>query len=359
MASRPRILLLDDDQELLDMYQEILAQLPSLPEVVTASSGARAIALLESQKFTLMVTDLNMPKMDGLQVLSIVRRKYPQLRIVVLTSVMDEQFRSRSYAMGVDLFWQKPSTMDEIKLFLDCIESLLGREDQEQGFRGVQSKSLVDLIQLECLSRTSTTLRITNGKLEGRIWIRDGDVIDAASGSLEGTAAFRDILCWKTGSFEILPPDDEHPRRIHESYQGLLLETAQAIDEGQQAAAAAAPAETESGESPGSQLVDLSRVPGVEFLIDVPDDKAKDADSWAAENVPATAAWMRETVERFRKLGDEMQAGQLLRLEFPSQQVHLTCSPGSRSHLLAGWNRGLTMDQLRENAKELTAKWAS
>lgn len=339
------------------MYQEILGQLPSRPEVVTASSGARAIALLETQAFTLMVTDLNMPKMDGLQVLSIVRRKYPQLRIVVLTSVMDEQFRSRSYAMGVDLFWQKPSTMDEIKLFLDCIESLLGREEQEQGFRGVQSKSLVDLIQLECLSRTSTTLRITNGNLEGKIWIRDGDVIDAATGTLTDTAAFKEILCWKTGSFEILPADLERNRVIQESYQGLLLETAQAIDEGQYQPAAA------SGQSaavvPASPLVAFSKTPGIEFLIAVPEDKSVDADAWAAENVPATAAWMRETVEQFRKLGDELQAGQLMSLEFHSQQRHLTCAPGKQSHLLAGWNRSLPADEFRENFKMLTSKWAS
>jgi CheY-like chemotaxis protein len=305
-----------------------------------------------------MVTDLNMPKMDGLQVLSIVRRKYPQLRIVVLTSVMDEQFRSRSYAMGVDLFWQKPSTMDEIKLFLDCIESLLGREEQESGFRGVQSKSLVDLIQLECLSRTSTTLRITNGNLEGKIWIRDGDVIDAATGTLSDTAAFKEILCWKTGSFEILPADDERKRRIHESYQGLLLETAQAIDEGHYQSGMATGGDP-AAPVPVSRLVALSKVPGVEFLIDVPEDKAKDAEAWAAENVPATAAWMRETVEQFRKLGDELHAGQLLSLEFHGQQRHLTCAPGLRSHLLAGWNRNLAPDELRENLKTLTSKWAS
>ena len=65
-----------------------------------------------------------MPKMDGLQVLSIVRRKYPELRTVVLTSVMDEQFRSRVYGLGVDLFWQKPGSGEEIKQFLECLESL-------------------------------------------------------------------------------------------------------------------------------------------------------------------------------------------------------------------------------------------
>src|SRR5579863_4366882 len=158
MADRPKILLLDDDQDLLDLYREILSQLPSHPEIFTSSTGPRAIAMLEAEPFTLMVCDLNMPKMDGLQVLSIVRRKFPDLRTVVLTSVLDEQFRSRVYGLGVDLFWQKPGTSDEIKQFLECVESLLGR-GRESGFRGVQSKSLADIIQLECLSQNTTVLK--------------------------------------------------------------------------------------------------------------------------------------------------------------------------------------------------------
>ena len=84
------------------MYREILSQMPSQPEVRTASSGIRALAKIESEPFRLMVCDLRMPKMDGLQVLAIVRRKFPELRTVALTSVEDEQFRSRAYALGVD-----------------------------------------------------------------------------------------------------------------------------------------------------------------------------------------------------------------------------------------------------------------
>ena len=66
------------------MYREILKQLPSKPEIQTATSGARAIALLEDEPYRMLITDLKMPRMDGLQVISIVRRKFPNLRTVVL-----------------------------------------------------------------------------------------------------------------------------------------------------------------------------------------------------------------------------------------------------------------------------------
>src|SRR5437899_2576934 len=204
MDAQHKILLLDDDPDLLALYKEILAQLASRPEIHTATSGARAMALLEAEPMSLLICDLKMPKMDGLQVLSIVRRKYPQLRTVVLTSMVDEQFRSRVYALGVDLFWHKPSTEQEIKMFLECLESLLG-PDTETGFRGVQSKSLVDIIQLECISQSSSVLRISNGPLSGKIWIQDGEIIDSEADDLRAEAAINKILAWRTGNFESLP----------------------------------------------------------------------------------------------------------------------------------------------------------
>ena len=99
MESRYKILILDDDVDLLDMYKEMLSQLPSRPDIVTATSGARALALLDTEPFRLLLCDLKMPKMDGLQVLSIVRRRFPELRTVVMTSVQDEEYRSRAYAL--------------------------------------------------------------------------------------------------------------------------------------------------------------------------------------------------------------------------------------------------------------------
>src|SRR5262249_34453093 len=104
---------------MLELYREIVGGLPSQPEVHAVSSGNRAIAFLDSQPFSLLICDLNMPNMDGLQVLAIVRRRFPHLRTAVLTGVADEQFRTRAYAIGVDIYLEKPSTPQETQLFMD------------------------------------------------------------------------------------------------------------------------------------------------------------------------------------------------------------------------------------------------
>src|SRR5882762_3076901 len=291
MSARHKVLLLDDDQDLLELYREMLARLPSQPEIHTATSGARAISLLESEPFSLLISDLNMPKMDGLQVLTIVRRKFPQLRTAVMTSVVDTQFRTRAYAMGIDLFLEKPNTSQEITFFLDCIESLLGRE-LDGGFRGVQSKSLVDIIKLECLSQSSSVLKVTNGTLVGKIWFNNGDVIDAETQDVNGEGAFQKILSWKTGNFEILPAEPSRPRTIFNSYQGLLLESAQALDEAQARTKAADDGPPPGVSSPVSEspLAPLTKFNGVEFVMTVRSSD-KRVDSWGLENSEQISQW--------------------------------------------------------------------
>jgi two-component system response regulator YesN len=102
-----KILVLDDDSDWLELSREVLSQLPSKPEIRTATSGKRALAMLDAEPFRLLICDLKMPRIDGLQVLAIVRRRFPELRTVVLSGLEDEEFRSRAYALGVDLFWLK------------------------------------------------------------------------------------------------------------------------------------------------------------------------------------------------------------------------------------------------------------
>ena len=144
-----KVLLLDDDPEVLDIYQQMILEMPSQPEVHIATSGQRALDLLDAEPFALLVSDLKMPKMDGLQVLTLVRRKFPDLRTIVLTGVADEEMRARAYSMGIDLYLEKPNNRKELTFLMECIRSLLEKEKLGGGFRGVKSKSLVDLIQLE------------------------------------------------------------------------------------------------------------------------------------------------------------------------------------------------------------------
>ncbi|HEY1170022.1 MAG TPA: response regulator [Verrucomicrobiae bacterium] len=358
MAEKHKILILDDEQDLLDLYRDLLSKLPSQPEVFTANSGARALALLNAERFSMLLTDLNMPGMDGFQVITIVRRRFPALRTVVMTSLADEQIRARAYAMGIDLYLEKPNEKTDVQLFIDCIESLLEREDAG-GFRGVQSKSLVDLIQLECLSQSSSVLKITNKSVEARIWIQDGDVIDAQMNDLTGESAFKSIMSWKTGNFEMLAADPKRTRTIFGSYQGLLLDTAQAIDESQatEVSIQGEPSVAEGGTA--SPLGAISRVPGVEFAVAVDiNDKAK-VDSWGIENPAAMAAWVHDMMHKLHVIGEKVKAGHLLKVEGMGVQSNLGFLSRPDKELCVGLRRNLSQGEMASTLSEVGTKWVS
>ena len=366
MPAQPTVLLMDDDQDFLDLYRDMLGQhLPSMPEVRVANSGARALSVLESDPVNLLIADLNLPKMDGLQVLTIARRKYPHLRLVVLTGIREEQFRTRAYALGVDQYWLKPETDQEMGLFLESMEALLHRETQE-GFRGVQSKSLVDIIQLECLSQSSCVLKITNGLTEGRIFIQSGEVVDSELPGLTGEAAFQRILAWKTGSFESLPADPSRVRTIFSSYQGLLLNSAQAIDEAASveqptptagSSEAAAPAPTNNRAA--ALLAEVSQMDGVEFVLAIGKERKGNQEFWGLEDPKLIGEFTKETLANFRALAERLHVGELQQIFGTGPQHKVVISPCGPSDLCVGFPPASSADHVRNSVKSITTKWAS
>lgn len=77
------ILVVDDDEDILDLIERHLSNRGY--EVLTAYDGEQAISLLEKLRFDLVITDLKMPKFDGMEVLRKAKEKDPNIEVVILT----------------------------------------------------------------------------------------------------------------------------------------------------------------------------------------------------------------------------------------------------------------------------------
>jgi CheY-like chemotaxis protein len=339
-----KVLILDDDMEVLDLYKKIIMRLPSRPQVQVANSATQALALLEAEPFELFITDLRMPKIDGFQVLLSARQRWPDLKTVVMTGVGNQQYRELAYDSGIDLYTEKPTTPAEIRIFSECMEGLLLKGEKERGFRGIQNKSLMDLVQIECLSLNSTTLKITSGALEGRVWIVKGNVIDAEAMGMRGEAAFRFIFGWKTGNFESMPGDPSRQRTIFNSYEGLLLESAQTLDE-------AVAGEAGKEQARDREFTQLATVNGVQSLLLI--GKEGECDLWGMENPEAYVTWTRRVLRDFQGVGNMLKAGPLHAVQAASRVHALVALPVDDRQLLAGMDRKLTIKFLRKAGWEL------
>ncbi len=351
-----KILILDDDSDWLALCRDLLATLPSHPEILTANAASRALALIETEPVRLLICDLKMPRIDGLQMLAIVRRRFPELRTIVLSGLEDEDYRSRAYALGVDLFWLKTEMQRNSKLFAECLESLLGREN-EAGFRGIQSKSLMDIIQMECLSRTSTVLRITRGSLVAKLWIQDGELIDAEVDGACGEAAFRRLLAWKSGTFENLPPEPSRERTIQKPVNALLLESAQTMDE-----AAHPSAEPDSIESAAHRktIWKLSRLTreGADFVVSLPAEGQGEPEAIGTQSSASLALWMRHAAGIAHRLGERLEAGPLSYVNGQNLERQIILLPQGDRTYLVGWPLEAT-GNLPDISRKLVASWDS
>lgn len=105
-----QILIVDDSPTIRRMVRASLAPLAASADFVEAGSGLEAIERLALGTVALMLLDLNMPDMHGLEVLTFVRahQKYRHLPIIVLTTRGDEVSRTAALQGGASLYLTKP-----------------------------------------------------------------------------------------------------------------------------------------------------------------------------------------------------------------------------------------------------------
>jgi two-component system chemotaxis response regulator CheY len=107
-----QILVVDDSPTIRRMVKASLAQLPGSVEFVDAASGLEAIERLGLGAVNLIILDLNMPDMHGLEVLGFVRshQRYRQIPVMVLTTRGDEESRAAAMHAGATAYLTKPFT---------------------------------------------------------------------------------------------------------------------------------------------------------------------------------------------------------------------------------------------------------
>ena len=117
---RKRILVVDDEPDL----RETMGMLFSKDyEVLAAADGPEALRILNDQKPDLMLLDIVMPGMNGLEVLKAARSRSPQLAVLMITGEMGIALAERALTLGARAYITKPFDLDtlfaEVKRILD------------------------------------------------------------------------------------------------------------------------------------------------------------------------------------------------------------------------------------------------
>ena len=250
-ASRAkRILIVDDDVAFTEIFKEfLLSHRPGTWVVHTADHYAPALTCLKENRIDLIVLDLNMPVMDGLQLLSMIKRTHPAIPVVLFTGLATAENRAAGLKNGAALFLDKTEVAGDLRKIYAALESIVATPTE--GFRGMlRQVGLPDVLQMECLNRKSSVLEVTASSDAGRIYIEDGSLIHAESHTQQGEAALFQLLALSGGEFHLKPFTKPARQTIDGHWESLLMESARLRDEATAAMPAVpiaepAPVETE------------------------------------------------------------------------------------------------------------------
>jgi len=122
MAEETRILIVDDDTVLLDLMARRLERMGYKPD--RAHNGEEAIKFLERNTFDLVITDIYMPKITGIDLIGIIKDKNPDTQVIAITGGAMIEMALEAIEKGADAYMSKP--FDHLKIFdhtvVKCLE---------------------------------------------------------------------------------------------------------------------------------------------------------------------------------------------------------------------------------------------
>ncbi len=223
-----QVLIVDDEETLTWSLAKSLSHDREAYEITTANDGETALSLIKEDSFDLVVLDIRLPGISGLDVLVKIKEINPATKVIIMTAYGSSEIKAKAKARGSLFYIEKPFEIDQMReLILKAL-----REDSARGFNGsISGLQLPDLIQMNCLSQVTTALYVTKGKREGCIFFEDGQITHAQIGAIDGEEALFTILAWSSGSFRFVGGVKAPKTTINTNWEYLLIEGMRKADE--------------------------------------------------------------------------------------------------------------------------------
>lgn len=116
-----RLVIAEDQVLLREMMLSILKEASEFVVVGSASNGEDALSLCSRYRPDLVLLDIKMPKLNGIEVLSKIKKEMPQIKVILLTTFEEEEDISKAFCMGVDGYLLKDISPEELIRSIHCV----------------------------------------------------------------------------------------------------------------------------------------------------------------------------------------------------------------------------------------------
>ena len=175
-----RVLIVDDERSMRELLSIVLKR--DGYEVVTAEDGAAAVELLKRQRFDILITDIRMPQMNGVDLLREAKRIAPDLVSIIMTAFASTDTAVEALRLGAaDYVHKSPNAASEVRLRVGrelerrrlqqenvLLKRALGQSNQFSNIIGTSSPMVAVFQLVETIAPTSSTVLITGESGTGK-----------------------------------------------------------------------------------------------------------------------------------------------------------------------------------------------
>ena len=187
-----RVLIVDDESALLLSIKSGFEGNGRL-QILTAENGREALDILDRNRLDLVVTDLRMPVMDGIQLLSVMSESFPEVPHIVMTAFGTPLLDKLLLQAGALNILEKPFDIEALEQAI-C-KALDAHEERSHSLSGLSLSSFLQMVAME--EKTVHVKVFHPSGRNGSLFFRLGELIDAEADRLTGDAAALEMLAWE------------------------------------------------------------------------------------------------------------------------------------------------------------------
>ena len=222
-----KILVVDDDQVLQLTLSRRMAAFDEQFQVVQAVDGFDALKKLEESAFSLVITDLMMPRMDGMSLISHIQNRYSDLPVIIISGLKRKDVPNIEKVAGIVAYLEKPIAVNKL---LELIVSTLDEETKGGLLYNISPTMFMQLMEME--GKTCTIRMLDNESDEGGIlYLEKGRLLDARVGELKGMEAVSKVFFWNEVTVFLRHECAPRKNVINSDVQPIIMAALAAKDE--------------------------------------------------------------------------------------------------------------------------------
>ncbi len=221
-----KVLIVDDDIMLQKFLEKRMQRHATKFKTIHAFNGEEAIEILKKRYIALLVTDVVMPKLDGLALLTYIHNNYPQVQCIVMTGSRSQLVKKKLQNDNIFRLFHKPFHFEALT---QAILQALDQDVPEGVLKGISGASFLQMIEME---EKTCLFEVKSGEKKGIFYFQEGILFEAACGKLKGDEAALEIIGMKNAEIRFKKaPTGKLNQNIKKPLTALIMEVMRRKDE--------------------------------------------------------------------------------------------------------------------------------